>query len=116
MGLFTVGDMVVVPFPYTDLSNSKMRPALIITEIDNNDYILLQITSQRYDDRFSIAINKGDLSEGYLKFDSFVKFSKIFTGNDEIISKSIGKLNEKKINEIIDNLILMVKMRGKKAE
>jgi mRNA interferase MazF len=39
MGLFTVGDIVVIPFPHSDLSNSKMRPALIIAEVEKSDYI-----------------------------------------------------------------------------
>ena len=43
MGKFIVGDIVIIPFPYTDLSNYKKRPALIIKDLDNQDYLLVMI-------------------------------------------------------------------------
>ena len=45
MARFVRGDVVVLPFPFSDLSESKRRPALVITELLRNDIILCQITS-----------------------------------------------------------------------
>ena len=50
MARFVKGDVVVVPFPFSDLSQSKRRPALVITELTGNDLILCQITSQSISD------------------------------------------------------------------
>ena len=46
MAKFVKGDIVVVPFPFSDLTNSKRRPALVITELTGDDVILCQITSK----------------------------------------------------------------------
>ncbi|MFH1050879.1 MAG: type II toxin-antitoxin system PemK/MazF family toxin [bacterium] len=113
MGLFTVGDIVIIPFPYSDMSKSKLRPALIVGEIDKKDYIMLQITSKSYDDKQSIIISKNDLSSGNLNFDSYVKYSKIFTGSDTLVVKVIGTLRPKKVNEIISLLVELLE-RNKK--
>lgn len=45
MAGFVKGDVVVVPFPFSDLSQSKRRPALVIANLQGNDLILCQITS-----------------------------------------------------------------------
>ena len=109
MGLFTIAEIVILPFPYSDLSVSKLRPALILTNINNDDYIMVQITSKSYDDKYSIKISNDDLSSGNLMNDSYVKFSKIFTANKQIITKSIGKLKFEKYSTIILSLIDLLK-------
>ena len=45
MGRFIKGDVVVVPFPFSDLSTSKRRPALVLADLAGDDLILCQITS-----------------------------------------------------------------------
>jgi len=44
---FVKGDVVVVPFPFSDLTGAKRRPALVLAELDGEDRILCQITSQQ---------------------------------------------------------------------
>lgn len=46
MGKFVIGDVVVVPFPFSDLSASKKRPALVVATLSGDDVILCQITSK----------------------------------------------------------------------
>ena len=46
MGKFVKGDIVVIPFPFSDLSSSKRRPALVLAGLKGNDIILCQITSK----------------------------------------------------------------------
>ena len=47
MGKFVKGDVVVLPFPFSDLSASKKRPALVVASIQpHGDLILCMITSQ----------------------------------------------------------------------
>lgn len=46
MARFVKGDVVVVPFPFSDLTSAKRRPALILAELEGDDRILCQITSQ----------------------------------------------------------------------
>lgn len=61
MAEFVRGDVVVVPFPFSDLSQAKRRPALVVAELTGDDLILCQITSQSVKDstpfRFLIRIS-----------------------------------------------------------
>ena len=56
MVTFTVGSVVLIPFPFSDLSRSKLRPAVVIAEVDHGDWILCQVTSQPYSDSQAIEI------------------------------------------------------------
>jgi mRNA interferase MazF len=53
MGAFAVGNVVLLPFPFSDLSGQKKRPALILaySGSEYRDWVCLQITSQSYNDR-----------------------------------------------------------------
>ena len=57
MARFVKGDVVVVPFPFSDLSEAKRRPALVIAELASDDLILCQITSQNINDVYSIELH-----------------------------------------------------------
>jgi mRNA interferase MazF len=54
MAKFVVSDVVVVPFPFSDLTQTKCRPALIVADLQGEDLILCQITSQTISDRFQM--------------------------------------------------------------
>ncbi|MCX6680662.1 MAG: hypothetical protein NTX42_09920 [Methanothrix sp.] len=54
MEKFVKGDVVVVPFPFSDLTEAKRRPALVLAELDGDDRILCQITSQQFRDRYAV--------------------------------------------------------------
>lgn len=61
MERFIKGDIVVVPFPFSDLTRAKRRPALVIAELEGDDLILCQITSQQLKDRYAVSIDEGDM-------------------------------------------------------
>ena len=50
MGAFAAGEVVLVRFPFSDLSSSKLRPAVILAAAGRQDWILCQITSNAYAD------------------------------------------------------------------
>lgn len=105
MGTFIRGDVVVVPFPFSDLSNSKKRPAIVLANLEGDDLILGQITSQNVFDSYSVNLESSDFSEGNLNNKSNVRPNKIFTADKNIINYKIGKLKDQKINEIINNVV-----------
>jgi len=49
------GDVVVVPFPFSDLSQAKRRPALVVAELEGDDLLLSQITSLRVRDSYGFC-------------------------------------------------------------
>jgi YD repeat-containing protein len=52
--------IVVIPFPFSDLSGSKRRPAFVLADLQGDDIILCQITSQQTKDQYAIAIEDRD--------------------------------------------------------
>jgi mRNA interferase MazF len=52
------GDVIVTPFPFTDLSSSKKKPALILARLKGDDLICIQITSEDRCDTYSLILTK----------------------------------------------------------
>ena len=105
MAKFIRGDVVVVPFPFSDLTESKRRPALVIADLDGDDYILCQITSRQIKDRYSISIEDADFDDGSLKQSSNVRPNRIFTADQNIILYRIGHLRREIFNEITRKIV-----------
>lgn len=109
MGVFVKGDVVIVPFPFSNLSQVKRRPALVVAELRGDDRILCQITSRSYDDPYSIPLANSDFETGGLKEESWVRPNKIFTFESSLIGKSAGHLNPQKMTEIIGSIIKILR-------
>ena len=109
MEKFVKGDIVVVPFPFSDLTNSKRRPALVITELAGDDVILCQITSRNLNDKYSIELNSNDFQTGSLNQDSNIRPNRVFTADSHIILYKVGNLNVTKITEVINKIIEIIK-------
>jgi len=103
------GDVVVLPFPYSNLSSSKKRPALIIAILEGDDVVLCQITSRQRKDKHSIELKDSDFKQGKLNVDSYIKSNRIFTADKSIILYKIGSLKEKKTNEAIESIIRILR-------
>jgi len=108
VGRFVKGDVVVLPFPFSDLSNSKKRPAFVITNLQGDDLILCQITSQQHNDSDSISLISQDFINGNLNKPSYIRPNRIFTADERIISKKVGNVQSTKISEVITKLIQIV--------
>ena len=67
MGRFVKGDVEVVPFPFSDLTMSKRRPALVLAGLTGDDLILCQITSQGISDRYAVDLSTADFASGGLR-------------------------------------------------
>ena len=63
MAKFVKGDVVVVPFPFSDLTQAKRRPALVVSTLEGDDLILCQITSQFVRDNYAVFLNDKDLKQ-----------------------------------------------------
>ena len=57
------GDVVVVPFPFSDLTQAKRRPALVLAELEGDDLILCQITSRALSDSYAISLTDADFAQ-----------------------------------------------------
>ena len=109
--MFERGDIVSVNFPFTDISITKKRPALIISDekVNNTgDYLLVQITSKVKHDGLSLELNRTDYHKNELPLKSYVRLHKIFLLNESLIirkessvKKTFLLLLTEKISELI---------------
>jgi mRNA interferase MazF len=105
MERFVKGDIVVIPFPFSDLSGSKKRPALVLADLQGDDIILCQITSQHTKDKYAIAIKDVDFKTGKLTTPSNIRPNRIFTADKNIIIKKVASLNETSLKSVIQKVI-----------
>ena len=105
MAGFIRGDVVVLPFPFSDLSASKRRPALVLSDLKGNDVILCQITSQQTKDGYAILLTDSDMTNGRLKQVSNIRPNRIFTADKNIILYKIGSITSAKSHEVRDKII-----------
>ena len=103
------GDVVVILFPFSDLSESKRRPALILTKLQGNDLILCQITSKKTKDSYAIPLLETDFKKGTLKKDSNIRPNKIFTADNSIIEYKVGSLEQTKTRKVIEKVCSIIK-------
>lgn len=91
MAKFVKGEVVVIPFPFSDLSGSKRRPALVLADLPGDDLILCQITSQNSPkDPFAIPLVAPDFKTGSLPVASNIRPNRIFTADKNLIVRSAG--------------------------
>jgi mRNA interferase MazF len=79
MGRFVKGDVVVTPFPFSDLQAAKRRPALVVATFTGEDVLLCQITSQAVSDSYAIPLRSTDFTSGRLANDSNIRPNRLFT-------------------------------------
>ena len=100
MEKFVKGEVIVLPFPYTDLSTIKKRPALVIATLRGEKIILAQITTVKREDEDLISLAKKDFQSGFLKQDSFIMPSIISTAESSTVAYKVGKIKQEKIKEM----------------
>ena len=97
---YKIGDIVLVKFPFTDLSKAKKRPVLIIKNESNlNDIVCFQITSNSEQSNL-LKINNNDLVNSTLTLESYIKYDKCFTLNTSIVDKRIAEVNNDLLNQL----------------
>lgn len=109
MAKFMKGDVVVIPFPFSDLSQSKRRPALVVASLEGDDVILCQITSKNIKDSYAIAFNDADLESGDLKQTSNIRPNRLFTADTHIILYRVGVIKKHKLAEVVNKVLEIIK-------
>lgn len=101
------GDVVLVPFPFTDLTATKQRPALVISNDNlnarNSDAVLLAITSQipatLQPEEFLIpAVDQRDCG---LPKSSLIKLTKVITLHQSLVVKRLGALPTSTLAQVL---------------
>lgn len=107
-------DIVFIHYPFTDLTSTKKRPAVVLSNSkyhsQNEDLICCAITSNPREYANSVKVTNTDLESGNLKYDSRVKPNKIFSLYRGLVIKTLAKLNIARSKEIIEQLDILIEI------
>jgi mRNA interferase MazF len=109
MAKFVKGNIVVVPFPFSDLTQAKRRPALVLSVLEGDDLILCQITSQTIKDKYAILLTDDDFENGGLKQSSNIRPNRIFTADSSIVLYKVGNLKIGKLEVVIESVVEIIR-------
>ncbi|TVR52798.1 MAG: MazF family transcriptional regulator [Spirochaetaceae bacterium] len=104
-----VGTVVLVTFPFSDLSATKLRPAIVLAAADRDDWILCQVTSAVYSDPRAIEITDSDFAVGSLARRSYARPGKLFSANTSIMRRVVGSLKREKQETVVDAVIAILR-------
>lgn len=106
------GEIVLVPFPFSDLSCTKNRPVLVLSKTEYNnlteDIVTAGITSNLKDTNYSVIIGNDNLESGALPNVSMIKVDKLFTIDKSLIILKIGKLDKQTFECVKQELFKLI--------
>ncbi|MDQ0167274.1 mRNA interferase MazF [Bacillus horti] len=106
--MYKQGDILLIPFPNTDLSSTKQRPVLVLFNSNynesNQDIVVAAITSNLTKKKYSVLISNKDLIEGQLKVNSMIRSDKIYTFSNQIILKKFGHLKSEVLEKVTEQI------------
>ena len=105
----SAGAVVLVTFPFSDLSETKLRPAVVLARASRSDWILCQITSKTYSDSRAVEITDDSFDSGSLRMVSYARPGKLFTGNDSLITARVGRLQTEFFKEIVEAVVSLLR-------
>ncbi len=104
-----VGKVILVPFPFSDLSESKLRPALVLADAGRGDWVLCQITSKPYGDQSAISVTDESFVSGSLRVASFARPGKLFTASSGLVLGEVGMLKPASTHLVIEAIMEMLR-------
>jgi mRNA interferase MazF len=104
----TTGAVVLVPFPFSDLSKAKMRPAAVLADAGRGDWILCQVTSNPYGDSQAISLPESGFASGSLRIASYARPGKLFTASQALMVSNVGILHGDTLKKIIDAVVAIL--------
>src|SRR5215210_739517 len=105
----SAGSVILVPFPFSDLSQSKLRPAVTLAHAGKGDWVLCQITSKPYSDPRAVELNGGSFRQGSLHLVSYARPGKLFTANQSLMLRQVGILKDDVLKQIVDAVVVLLR-------
>ena len=98
------GDIVLIPVPFTDLSSTKRRPVIVVSNDGYNrqrhDIVVVAMTSNPSAGRYAFTISSSDLERGKLNRPGQIRVDKLYTLSQSIIVKTFGRVNAATLDRI----------------
>jgi mRNA interferase MazF len=108
----SAGTVVLVPFPFSDLSQSKLRPAIVLAAVGREDYILCQVTSNPFADPRAIELTEASFVSGSLHRTSYARPGKLFTAHRSLIRAEVGTLSVAAFGAVRQAVIALIQVPG----
>ncbi len=105
MGAVQPGVVVLVRFPFSDLSASKLRPAVVLALASGVDWVLCQVTSNPYGDPLVVPLTSASFASGGLGRDSFARPGKLFTASESLVVRVVGELTSASHRELVGRVV-----------
>lgn len=109
MGSFATRQVILLPFPFSDLSASKLRPALLLAAAGKGDWVLCQITSNPYADPRAVTLSDSDFEQGCLQRTSHARVSKLFTAHETLFQRAVGQLGVERHAQVVQAVVEMLR-------
>jgi mRNA interferase MazF len=103
--------VVLVPFPFSDLTRAKLRPAVVLADADRGDWILCQVTSNPYGDERSVVLTDASFASGSLRATSYARPGKLFTASGDPIVGQVGTSRDPAFEQIIAAIVRLLTHR-----
>lgn len=103
------GTVVLVPFPFSDLSQAKLRTAAVLAAAGRDDWILCQITSNPYGDARAVTLADDSFASGSLRVTSFARPGKLFTDSRDLMVAQVGVLKVDSLSQIVESAVSILR-------
>jgi mRNA interferase MazF len=103
------GAIVLVPFPFSDLSQAKLRPAVALADAGRDDWILCQVTSNPYGDQRAVRLTVSSFNAGSLRSESYARPGKLFTASRDLMVAEVAVLNMQARLHLIDAVVKILR-------
>jgi mRNA interferase MazF len=101
----SAGAVVLVRFPFSDLSQTKLRPAVVLADAGRGDWVLCQVTSKPYGDSRAIKLEDTSFAAGSLRVESYARPGKLFTANRDLIVSEVATLKSQSLKQVVDAVV-----------
>jgi len=108
----SAGGIVLVPFPFSDLSQAKLRPAVALAAAGRGDWILCQVTSNPYGDPGAVHLTPASFGSGSLRSDSYARPGRLFTASQELMVGEVAVLRPEARAQLIDAVVRVLRGTG----
>ncbi|MHB1513941.1 MAG: type II toxin-antitoxin system PemK/MazF family toxin [Acidiferrobacter sp.] len=108
MGAPAVGAIILIPFPFSDLSGTKKRPALVLADTGRGDWVCAQITSNPYGDAAAVMLTEDDCVGGSLARTSYIRPGKLFTAHQSLFVRVVASVQADALAHVRHAVIALV--------
>jgi mRNA interferase MazF len=103
------GAVILIPFPFSDLSQTKLRPAVVLASAGRGDWILCQVTSRPYADSAAVMLEQSSFATGSLQTVSYARPGKLFTAHESLFSSEAGRLEPSRFDRVHESVAAILR-------